>query len=187
MPLAARHRYTYAEYRALEDMSPVRHEYFEGEIYAMAGGTPGHAALAATVLRLVGMQLPAGCRAYTSDLRVRIPASTLSTYPEGAVICGKTVRADDDGLAATNPSLVIEVTSPSTEHYARGAKVEQYKLLPSVREVLLVSHEQPWLVLHRRTGATWTTHEARAGQSLELTSIGGRLAADDVYRDGLEE
>lgn len=182
------HRYTYAEYVALEEHSPVRHEFIGGEIYAMAGGTPAHAALAATVLRLTGNQLPAGGRAYTSDLRVRIAASDVTTYPDGAVICGKTTRASDDPLAATNPIVLIEVTSPSTEAYDRGAKLDQYKLLSSVREVLLVSHVRPHLVLHRRgPDGTWTALQAESGQSIELASLGARLEVDDVYRDGIEE
>jgi len=178
------HRYTYVEYVSLEEHSTVRHEYVAGEIYGVAGGTPSHAALAAAVLRLVGNQLPAGCRAYTSDLRVRIAASDSTTYPDGAVMCGRSVRADDDPVAVTNPILLIEVTSPSTEAYDRGTKLEQYRLLTSVVEVLLVSHEAPRLTICRRgEGGAWTSTDAGAGEALELTSVGGRLAVDDVYRD----
>jgi Uma2 family endonuclease len=178
------HRYTYADYTVLEEHSPVRHEYVAGEIYAMAGGTPGHAALAAMALRLVGNQLPAGCRAYTSDLRVRVEASDVSTYPDGAVICGKAHRAADDPLAVTNPLLLIEVTSPSTEAYDRGTKLEQYRLLPALREVLLVSHRERRLTVWRRgASGEWSSQEAADGSGIELTSIGARLAVDDVYRD----
>src|SRR5437764_10151593 len=84
--------YSYEEYLALEEESPTRHEYFDGEIYAMAGGTPDHAALAAAILGIIGQQLPRGCRAFTSDLRLRIPSSGLSTYPGGTVICGGSQR-----------------------------------------------------------------------------------------------
>jgi Uma2 family endonuclease len=182
------HRYSYAEYVALEEHSPIRHEFLAGEIYAMAGGTPGHAALAATVLRLIGNQLPAGCRAFTSDLRVRIVDADLSTYPDGAVVCGKTTRADDDKLAVTNPLLIIEVTSPSTEDYDRGVKLEQYKQLGSLMEVVIVSHERPRLtVLRRGLGDAWDTVEAGPGQTVALASFGGKLAVDDVYRDGLDD
>jgi Uma2 family endonuclease len=83
------HRYTYEDYLLLEQHSQVRHEFLDGEIYAMAGGTPEQAALASFVLRHIGNQLPAGCRTYTSDLRVRISKSDLTTYPDGAVICGR--------------------------------------------------------------------------------------------------
>jgi len=82
------HRYPYREYVALEEHSPVRHEFIAGEIYARAGGTPEHAALAAAVLRAIGNRLPAGRRTYTSDLRVRIENQAVTTYPDGAAICG---------------------------------------------------------------------------------------------------
>jgi Uma2 family endonuclease len=182
------HQYAYAEYVALEEHSPIRHEYIGGEIYAMAGGTPGHAALAATVLRLIGNQLPAGCRAFTSDLRVRILAADVTTYPDGAVVCGKTARAGDDALAVTNPVLLIEVTSPSTEAYDRGVKLEHYRQIESLREVIIVSHAESRLSLHRRgPDGLWETHEARAGEALDIASTGGRLAVDEVYRDGLDD
>lgn len=185
---APRHRYSYAEYLALEEGSPIRHEFLDGEIYAMAGGTPTHAALAATIIRIVGAQLPFGCRAYTSDLRVRVPETGLSTYPDVAVICGKTLRAADDALAVTNPVLLVEVTSPSTEEYDHGEKLRHYQSLASVREVLLVSFREPHLVLHRRgPDGTWITSEARSAQTVVLDSVAARLSVDDVYREGLED
>jgi Uma2 family endonuclease len=142
--------YSYAEYLALEEESAVRHEYQDGEIYAMAGGSPDHAALAARIIGLLGAQLPPGCRVFTSDLRVRIAATGLSTYPDAAVVCGRTQRAADDALAVVNPVLPVEVTSRSTEEYDRGEKLRHYTNLPSVREVLIASHREPRLDLHRR-------------------------------------
>jgi Uma2 family endonuclease len=106
--------YSYAEYLALEEESSTRHEYLDGEIYAMAGGTPDHAALAGAVIGLVRSGLPLGCRVFTSDLRIRIAATGLSTYPDGAVVCGRTLRAPDDPLAVSNSVLLLEVTSTST-------------------------------------------------------------------------
>ncbi len=86
-----------------------------------------------------------------------------------------------------NPVLLVEITSPSTEAYDRGPKLDQYKRLPSVQEVLLVSHRQRHLALHRRApDGTWSVHEVEPGQTLELLSIGGKLDVNDVYRDGLE-
>src|ERR1051326_683264 len=106
--------HTYAEYLSLEEQSSIRHEYLDGEIYAMGGGTPDHAALAAAVIGLLRTCLPPSCRVFTSDLRIRT-STGLSTYPDAAVVCGKTVRAGDDPIAVTNPCLLVEVTSPSTE------------------------------------------------------------------------
>ena len=153
----------------------------------MAGGSPDHAALAAAVIHLLRAQLPPGCRVFTSDLRVRIPATGLSTYPDVAVVCGRTLRASDDALAVTNPVLLVEVTSPSTEDYDRGEKLRHYTHLPSVREVLIVSHREPRLTLHRREGSGWIVLEAQQHDTIVLESVASRLLVDDVYRDGFED
>lgn len=180
--------YSYAEYLALEDESPTRHEYWGGEIYAMAGGTPDHAALAGAIIRLIGARIPGGCRIFTSDLRVRILATGLTTYPDATVICGKTMRAPDDPNAVTNALLLVEVTSPSTEEYDRGEKLRNYQQLTSLREVLIVSHREPRVTLFRLDEhGTWFSIELRAGQTLSLGSVGASLAVDDIYRDGLED
>lgn len=184
---ARRLHYTYAEYLALEEESSVRHEYLEGEIYGMAGGSPDHAALAAVVIRLVGSQLQRECRVFTSDLRVRVPGSGLSTYADAAVVCGRTQRATDDALAVVNPVVLVDVTSPSTEEYDRGEKLRHYMRLPSVREILIVSHREPRLTLHRREEPGWIESSAASGQTLELRSVAVRVSLDDVYRGGLED
>lgn len=189
MPTSVRRvHYTYAEYLALEEESPVRHEFLDGEIYAMAGGSPDHAALAAAFIRLLGGRLPPGCRAFTSDLRVRVQQTGLSTYPDAAVICGRTQRATDDPLAVVNPLLLVEITSPSTEDYDRGEKLRHYKSLPSVREVLIASHREPRVTLHRRGERDeWTAVTAGKGEVLELASVAVHVAIDDLYRDELED
>jgi Uma2 family endonuclease len=184
---ARRVHYPYAQYLALEEHSGVRHEFLDGEIYAMACGSPDHAALAAALIRIVGGQLPPGCRAFTSDLRVRIAATGLTTYPDVAVICGPTLRTPEDPLAVANPVLLVEITSPSTEDYDRGEKLRHYKSLPSLREVLFVSHRAPHLTLHRRGDTDWTVTTAETGAVLELSSVGARIAVDELYRDGLED
>jgi Uma2 family endonuclease len=189
MPTTARplHRHTYAEYVAVEEMSAVRHEYLAGDIFAMAGGTPDQAALAAAVIRLLSAQLPREYRTFTSDLRIRIPEPDVATYPDVAVICGPTRRATDDPIAVVNPVVLVEVTSPSTEDYDRGRKLEHYQHLRSVRAVLIVSHREPRLTLHTREPAGWRASEARSGEALDIPGIPARLAVDDVYRDGLED
>ena len=184
---ARRLRYTYSQYVALEEESSIRHEYLEGEIYAMAGGSPDHAALAATLIGLLRPGLPRGCRAFTSDLRVRIAATGLSTYPDVAVVCGRTERATDDPLAVANPVCLVEITSPSTEDYDRVEKLRHYQHLPSVRHVLIVSHREPWLTVHTREASGWTTVEARRTQVVRLSAIATEIAVDEVYRDELED
>jgi Uma2 family endonuclease len=177
----------YPEYFAVEEASSVRHEYRDGEIHAIAQATPDHAALAAAVLGVIGQQLPRGCRTFTSNLRLRIPSTGLSTYPDGTVICGGWQRATDDPIALTNPTILIEITSNSTEDYDRGEKLRNYQTIPSLREILIVSHKAPRITMHRRAEGQWTSVEAVGGESLTLQSIGGILRVDDVYRDGLED
>lgn len=184
---ARRLHYAYAEYTSLEEGGAIRHEYLDGEIYALAGGSPDHAALAATVIGLLRSRLPRDCRVFTSDLRIRIPSTGLSTYPDAAVVCGRTQRAADDSLAVVNPVLLVEITSNSTEDYDRGEKLRHYQCLPSLREVLIVSHREPYLTLHRRETADWATLEARTGQAVALASIAAELSVDEVYRDELED
>lgn len=179
--------YTYTEYLALEETSLVKHEYLAGEIYAMAGGSPDHAALAGALIGILRGQLPPGCRSFTSDLRVRIAATGLSTYPDATIVCGPTERSAEDPLAVTNPVVLVEVTSPSTEEYDQGEKLRHYKSLPSLREVLIVSHRRPELTLHRRDAGGWTTVAVGPGQALRLESVQARVDVDDVYREGLED
>jgi Uma2 family endonuclease len=187
MSTVRRVHYTYAEYLALEEESSIRHEYLDGEIYARAGGSPDHAALAAAIISAIRSQLPPGCRMFTSDLRVRIPETGLSTYPDAAVVCGRTQRAADDALAVVNPVLLVEVTSPSTEEYDRNEKLRHYKNLPNLREVLIVSHREPHLTLHHRKESGWSVSVAERGGALTLESMAVRVEVDSVYRDDLED
>jgi Uma2 family endonuclease len=184
---ARRVHYTYEQYVGLEEESSIRHEYLDGEIYAMAGGSPDHAALAAVVIRLLGSKLPPGCRVFTSDLRVRIVATGLSTYPDAAIVCGRTTRAADDGLAVVNPVVLVEVTSDSTQDYDRGDKLRHYKQIPSLREILIVAHREPHLTLHRRETTAWISLDARRGETVALEAVAAGLSVDDVYRDELED
>ena len=174
--------YTYEEYRAFENGSPGKHEYIAGEICAMAGGTPDHAALPLTISALLRPQLHRGCRMFTSDLRIRIPEQGVATYPDLSIICGGPQHAVDDALAFTNPMVLVEVTSNSTEGYDRGRKLDFYKTIASLREVLIVSHREPWLALHRRTSdGSWVVIDARAGESVSLESVAATLSVDDGY------
>jgi Uma2 family endonuclease len=173
--------HTYAEYLALEAASNVRHEFLNGYIYAMAGGTPEHAAVASAITGLLFPQLRGkGCRAYNADLRVRTP-SGLSTYPDVTIVCGATERHFEDQNAVTNPIVLIEVLSPSTEVYDRGDKLEHYKSLPSLRQVVLVSPQDQSVELWTRsTASRWSRALLRDGDVAEL-AIGARLDVYDLF------
>ncbi|MGE0785074.1 MAG: Uma2 family endonuclease [Sandaracinaceae bacterium] len=185
----ARARFTYAEYAYLEDASVVRHEFLDGVVYAMSGGTPEHAALAARVIYLLQMALEGRpCRVFTADLRIRSRATGLGTYPDASVACDELEIDPDDPLGHTinNPALVVEVLSPSTEKYDRGDKLHHYQTIPSLREVLLVAQEKPQLELWYRDGDGWAQRTYGAGDTAEVAHLGVRLSVDAVYADPLK-
>jgi len=131
---AGLHRYTYADYLALEAASNVKHEFLAGEIYGMAGGTPEHAALGVAVSSALLAQLRGGpCRVYSSDLRVRVLATGLATYPDVTVVWGEAERDPESPTTIVNPRLVVEVLSDSTTDYDRGEKLQHYRQVPRSR------------------------------------------------------
>jgi Uma2 family endonuclease len=168
---------TYAEYLAGEAKAEVRHEYLNGEVREVAGDTIEHGALAAAIageLRTALAGKP--CRTYSSDLRVRIPETGLTTYPDLSVVCGHLETARDDEDAITNPIVLVEVLSDATEAYNRGAKAAHHRRIRSLRKYVLVAQAEPRIEVHRRTeGVRWELLEARAGETIELLSFGVRL------------
>jgi len=149
-------RLTYPEYLAHEAKSDIRHEFLNGEVYEMAGGTPDQGAVAAAVNRDLGSALRGRpCRVFSSDVRVRIRGTGLATYPDASVVRGELQTDPEDQDAIANPLLVVEVLSPSTEAYDRGAKAAHYRQIPSLRELMLVSLTEPRMeVLRRGEGAS---------------------------------
>jgi len=180
-------RMTYAEYLEFEKTSETKHEYVNGEVYAMAGGTRAHARLASSFVILVGPQLfNRPCAAYSSDLRVRIEATGRSTYPDVTVVCGAEITSTADEDCITNPTLLVEVLSPSTEASDRGDKWAHYQRLPSLREYVLVSSDQKRVEVFSRENdlGEWRYVETRVG-TLALQSIGATLDLDALYREPL--
>jgi Uma2 family endonuclease len=175
-------RFTYTEYLRLEASSNVKHEFLDGQIYAMAGGTPEHAALAAAVIGLLFSTLRQGpCRAYDADLRVRTPTG-LSTYPDVTVVWGPAARDSEDEHAITNPTLIVEVLSRSTEEYDRGDKFEHYQRVASLRQDVLVSHRERRLEIWTRGGDDlWNHRSVQEGDVADLTSVGCQLSVRDLY------
>ena len=180
------HRYTWIQYLAFERTSNVRHEFFDGEILAMAGGTPQHATLGLAVGSELRIQLTGRpCRPYGSDLRVRVLATGLGTYPDVSVICGSLETDPNDLNTVVNPTVILEVLSDSTESYDRGEKFENYKRIPSLNEYVLISHREQLIEVFRRDASgNWSREEARTHASVRLESIDCKLAVDRVY-DGV--
>lgn len=180
MSTARRLHHTYDDYLRLLADSETKLEYCDGEIFAMAGGTPAHAELSAAMISLLRGAL-GGCKVYSSDLKVRIEATGLSTFPDASVVRDELRTAGIDRNAATNPAIVVEVTSRSTEDYDRGEKLSHYKQLASLQAVLVVSHRRRQLTVIARTADGFDVHEVRSGERLRLQTPALDLALDDIY------
>ena len=183
MPIPAHSiHHTYAEYLAFEASSNVKHEFLAGQIYAMAGGTPEHAAMAAAIIGLLFQALHGGrCRAYDAGLRVRTPTG-LATYPDITVICGPRELDREDHQAVSNPTLIVEVLSRSTEEYDRGDKFEHYKSIRSLQQYVIGSYPEPHLeVWTRGHDDVWTPALAGEGDVAPVTAIGARLDVRELY------
>lgn len=176
---------TYAEYCELERGAASKHEYLRGEVFAMAGGTIEHGRLAARIMYLLTRELERRpCRVLSSDVRVRIEATDLDTYPDASVVCGAVESSAADPNAVVNPILLVEVLSDSTEAYDRGQKASHYRRIPALQAYLLVSQHEPRLELQvREADGRWRLIEAAAGARLDVGPLGITLDVDEVYRE----
>jgi Uma2 family endonuclease len=181
-------RYSFGEYLAHERVSNTRHEFLDGQIFAMAGGSPEHSALIAAFAAHLANAVRGGrCRVHMSDLRVRVSATGLTTYPDVAVICGPWQRDAADEHTVVNPTLLVEVLSPTTEAYDRGEKLEHYKRIDSLRACALVAPDRHEVELWTRSAdGPWARALLGPGAALELAAIGARLDLDAVFLDARE-
>lgn len=151
MSTAEHRRLTPAEYLAIEAASEIRHEFHDGEMFAMSGGSYWHNLVKDNFARALGNRLAArGCTVLTSDQRVKVDATGLYTYPDVVVFCGKPTFEDDIHYSATNPLLLAEVLSDSTEKYDRGVKFGHYRQLPSVEEYVVLAQDRVSIERYRR-------------------------------------
>ena len=171
-PRPARYRFSYGEYLAYERDSAMKHEYDGGEIIAMAGGSLRHNALASRISAALEVARRPDCVAFQSDQRIRILATGKATYPDASMVCGPIDRdpADLTGATITNPTLIIEVLSPTTEQHDRGDKWQHFQLIPSLQEYVLVSQSHARVERYRRlaTGG-WEYHDVTDG-TVQLVS-----------------
>lgn len=181
MGTARRLHHSYEHYLGVLAHSTVKLEYCDGEIYALAGGTPAHAELTAAVIGLLRNGLRGRCSVYTSDLKIRIDATDFTTFPDVSVVCGEATASAVDKDAITNPTLLVEVTSASTEDYDRGNKLSHYKQLPSLAAVAFVSHKRRSVTVVRRTAAGWEESDFHAGESVTLDVLGVSWSIDEIY------
>ncbi len=152
----------------------------------MSGGSPEHARIIANVSTLLNNALGARrCDVFSSELRIRIRSANRATYPDASVICDRVELDPEDprGHTALNPTVLVEVLSPSTAGYDQGEKLDYYKQIPSLQEVMLVHHDARRVVVWKRTGESWSSFEFT--DIVELRSIDCKLAVAEIYRERL--
>src|SRR5207244_3270905 len=180
MRQAQRH-YSVEEYFGIEEMSEVRHEFFDGEIFAMSGGSTNHNQIAQNLTRTFDALRDRGCRSYLTDIRLRTPAG-LYTYPDVLVICGSPTYTSDRMPTVTNPVVVAEVLSRSTRDYDRGQKFELYRGIATLRDYMLI---EPYTidVEHRfPAGTRWESKRYTNRRSVfKLTGADASLRVDALY------
>lgn len=180
---ATKIRFTPQEYLALERKSETRNEYYNGEIFAMAGASREHNLTVANLLRDIGNQLEdRPCESYPSDMRVFIEATGLYTYPNVSVVCGEPRFQDREVDTLLNPTVIVEVLSPSTEAYDRGDKFRHYRRIDSLREFVLISQDRMMVERYTRQGKDWVLSDMTdPDQVLKLESIGCQIPLDRIY------
>jgi Uma2 family endonuclease len=185
---AEKPRHTIDEYLRIERDSIDKHEFHDGEILAMSGGSVVHSLISSNVIQTLGNRLKGRkCRAYDSNLRVRTGELSRYVYPDATVICGppQIDPADSKGETVMNPRVIVEVLSPSTEGYDRGDKFEGYRQTPSLEEYVLVSQNIPRIeVFSRRPDGSWLfTPDAGLEAAAKLLCLELELPLADVYAD----
>ena len=177
-------RLTEAEYLAIERAAEFKSEFFDGEMFAMAGGTPRHSLISTNLAAEFNNRLRAGlCVPYNADLRIKIEATGLCAYPDLSVICGPLEFAEGTNDTVLNPTVIVEVLSDSTEAYDRGKKFEHYRHIGSLREYLLVSQKEPRIEQFiRQPDGRWLLNEAAGPEAkVELPALHIAISLAEVF------
>jgi len=179
-----KHAVTPEEYLAAERQATQKHEYYGGEVFAMSGASFAHVAIVANLTGHLFAGLQGGpCRAFSSDLRVKVSRTGLYTYPDVVVVCGPPQFDDEHDDTLLNPRLIAEVLSPSTETYDRGKKFAHYRTLDSLKEYLLIAQDQARVEQYiRQSSGDWLLHEAtQMEDTIRLPSVESEFTLSDVY------
>lgn len=171
------------EYLAFERAADSKHEYCDGQVFAMAGSNRRHDTIAACLIAALGQALATGpCQPFTSDMKVHIPATGLYTYTDGLIACAPQFT-DEREDTLTNPVTIFEVLSDSTEAYDRGKKFENYRTIPTLQDYVLISQHKV-LVEHftRQPDGRWLLEELRESDVLRLSGAAVEIPVQDLYR-----
>ncbi len=179
-------RYTPQEYYAMEEQAEHKSDFYEGEIFAMAGGTPRHSLICANLTREAGIRLKSSpCVVYESNLRVKIRFTGLRNYPDVSVFCEELQYDEEDPThtTVTNPTVLFEVLSPSTEAYDRGLKSESYRRISSLKAYVLIAQDKPHAEVYvRQADNSWVLREFDdVTSSLIIPPLGIELPLSEIY------
>jgi Uma2 family endonuclease len=177
-------RLTIQEYLILERQAETKSDYLDGELFAMSGASREHNLISGNVFAALHTQLAEGpCEVYASDMRLRTPDDLL-TYPDVVVVCGEPQFGDSELDTLLNPTVIVEVLSKSTESYDRLTKLDHYKRISSLAEILLVAQERPRVEHWVRQGdGRWIVEDIEdLGATVELPSIRCELSLETMYR-----
>jgi Uma2 family endonuclease len=178
-------KYTLEEYLEFDKNSEERYEYFDGEVFAMAGGSPNHARISGNVYSTLQSKLRGGrCEAFNSEMRIMVPLALPYRYPDASVVCGEPIFDEIDGQQMlVNPILIVEVLSPSTAAYDLVDKFAAYQSIDSFREYLLISQDRPHVIQHvKQSKRRWLRIETdRMESEVKLESVDVTLALSELY------
>ena len=175
-------RYTPEEYLELERQAEYKSEFADGEIFALAGASRAHNLILLNCGAEIRQQLRGrACETYPSDMRIQLAASARYFYPDVVVACGELDFANEVQDTLSNPTLIIEILSPSTEGYDRGEKFKQYRTLDSLQTYVLVAQHEPLIEVFERQEGHWLFSEYKGLKKVPLPSIGCELLLREVY------
>jgi Uma2 family endonuclease len=180
-------RYTLEEYFALEHASEAKYEYWQGEVYAMSGASPAHVQIQINLITLLRSQLRGRpCRIFSSDMRLKVPSLPPYRYPDLSALCGEPIFELIGGLEVlTNPTLIVEILSPTTEAFDRGDKFTHYKSIPSFIEYVLIAQHRPYIGQYvKQSPEVWSYRECNdLLTSLYIPSLECQLVLEELYQD----
>jgi Uma2 family endonuclease len=178
-------RITPQEYLIRERQASIKSEFYQGEIFAMGGGSANHSLIAANFVREAGNALKdKPCIVFNSDLRVQVQSTGLYTYPDATIVCGELLFDDDHRDTLLNPTVIVEVLSDSTEKYDRGKKSNHYRQIASLKELILIAQDRSHVErFTRQPNGDWLFHEQKElTADFELKSLGISIAISELYR-----
>ena len=184
IPVYGKQKITIEEYLELEETSSEKHEYYQGEVFAMSGAKVPHNVISRNLLIALGLKLKGKtCQPFGSDQRIHIEKNTLFTYPDISIICGEIKTLNDDNWNVLNPTVLIEILSPSTKNYDRGEKFMLYRDITTLKEYILVNSESIHIEVFRlNTSNHWELEEHRnISEMLQLPAVDVFVRLTEIY------